>query len=226
MIRRSRDGHDREMFMPCIRLPIFDIQAFLGTCGALVLLAACGDGPTTVPGAPESSPRSVTGSANENAATVSFELLSYTEVDGGVELDLTLQGLDAVGIASPDRVEGIDLPTRLEQLQFFAEEGKDDLVEGPGLITVSGDDVQGFGRLVDVPVTGFRKTDPFDPGRPVGGTLTIDLTEDVVAPAQGDFFVTCGFDCIQFRIEATLQETGVTQPSPLSGTFILEVGGT
>lgn len=212
--------------MPSIRLPFFDIRVLLGTCGALVLLAACGDGPTTVPGAPEWSPRSAVGSTNENAATVSFEVLSYTGVDGGVELDLTLLGLDAVAIASPDRVEGIDLPTRLEQLQFFAEEGKDDFVEGPGLITVSGDDVQGFGRLVDVPVTGTRKTDPFDPGTLVGGTLTVDLTEDVVAPVQGDFFVSCGFDCIQFQVEATLQETGVPEPSLLSGTFILEVGGT
>lgn len=211
--------------MSSFRLPCLDTRAFLATCGALVLLAACGDGPTTVPGAPESSPRSVIGSTSENAATVSFELLSYTEVDGGVELDLTLQGLDAVAIASPDRVQGIDLPTRLEQIQFFAEEGKNILVEGPGLITVSGDEVQGFGRLVDVPVTGTRKFDPFDPGTLVGGTLTVELTEDVIAPAQGDFFVSCGLDCLQFQIEATLQETGVPEPSPLSGTFILEVGG-
>lgn len=187
----------------------------------LALTSGCTESPTAVTkaGAESLEPSSSATSADDESAIMTFETLSYDGKENGDRLSLDVSVLDAVGAISPSDITGVVLPMGLVELSFFEEDGgKGELIEGAGLIKRTESSVEGLGRLVHVPVTGTR-TDAQGVTEQIQGTLTINLTEGVEEPLKGDFFRSCGDECVQFDIEAVFQEAEGPAPCLLTGTF-------
>lgn len=186
------------------------------------LASACTESPTAVTEAAAESPEpllSATAAADESAL-ITFETLSYNgREEDGTRVDLDVSILDVVGAVSPSDIVGAVTPSDFQALHFFGPDGgKGRFIEGAGLIRRTPQGVEGLGRLVDVPVTGTR-TNADGTVEQVEGTLMINLIEDVVEPIKGDFFFSCGDECLRFQIEATFQEADGPIPCLLTGTF-------
>lgn len=185
------------------------------------LASACTESPTTVTeaGAESQTLLSAT-AANDESALITFETLSYNgREEDGTRVDLDVSVLDIVGAVTPSSIVGAVTPSDFQALHFFGPDGgKGQFIEGAGLIRKTRRSVEGLGRLVDVPVTGTR-TKADGTVEQVEGTLMINLTENVVEPIKGDFFDSCGDECVRFQIEATFREAQGPQPCLLTGTF-------
>lgn len=195
---------------------------------ALVVTVGCTDVPTAVtnaaaePASAEPAPFASLSPTSANVASTitTFETLSYNgREEDGTRVDLDVSVLDVVGAVSPSDIVGAVSPSNFEALHFFGpDSGKGQFIEGAGLIKKTRRSVEGLGRLVDVPVTGTR-TNADGTVEQVEGTLMINLTENVVEPLKGDFFGSCGDECVRFQIEATFQEAQGPTPCLLTGTF-------